>query len=54
MKWLVGLFLAWIVLRGRFGIYADLASKTPASGDLEKSKITPTGSLEALLDIMGN
>ena len=44
MKWLVGLFFVWIILRGRFEQYAALASDGP--------EIQETGALKKLDRLM--
>lgn len=50
MKWLVGLFLVWVALRGRLDIYKGFATDAPKTEP--DASANPTSHLEKLLDLM--
>lgn len=50
MKWLVGLFLVFIALRGRLPVYSALASGDAKKSDEGKSA-TPQSQLEMLMNL---
>lgn len=52
MKWLVGLFLVWIILRGRFDLYKDFASANEGKSEGEKAGSAAGSQLQRYLDML--